>query len=295
MTPIVRMPLAPATLRSVVGELVRDTRLVIGWSQRELADLAHVSRAAVWRLETNQKAGVDLDVIDGVLHELGLRITLEVEGQHVAARRGQRDLVHSRLVARLAARLRRLGWLVATEVPTGPSAPTGWIDILAFRAADNALLVIEVKTTIPDAGDLLRQVSRYEREATWAAQRQGWQPTTTRVAVVVLDTAEVREALDGNRDLLGTAMPGDPRVLEAWIHAPVGSPGLRTIVASDFRKRRAPGLFPTVLGGRRAAPAYVDYAAVAAALTARRGRRPRARVPDRPDEAGDADDETLVR
>jgi len=88
--------------------------------------------------------------------------------------------------------------------------PTGWIDILALRRADGALLMIEVKTAIPDVGALLRQVGFYERESAWAARRMGWLPTTIALSVVCLDSAEILNALARNRDHLATEFPTAP-------------------------------------------------------------------------------------
>jgi transcriptional regulator with XRE-family HTH domain len=84
--------------------------MAVGWSQLELADRARTSQTKIWRLETNQPGGADVETLDRVLVELGLRVTLEIDGPHVHERFEQRDPVHAALVGCLAARLRRLGW-----------------------------------------------------------------------------------------------------------------------------------------------------------------------------------------
>ncbi len=268
---MIRIPLRTASMTPVLGELVRDTRRTIGWSQDELADRALTSQSKIHRMETDKRGGLDLETLDRVLMELGLRVTLEIDGIHVAERREQRDAVHAAIVSVLARRLTRAGWKVAMEVPTGAGQPTGWIDMVAFRAADGALLVIEVKTAIPDVGGLQRQVGFYEREAPWAARRQGWLPERIAVAVVCLDSAQVRETLERNRDQLAAAFPAMPDRCVTWIRtAGSDAPNGRSLLTIDMRRRQGLGLGPTILHGRRSSPAFRDYADAAASLRIQR-------------------------
>ncbi len=283
MSPLARIPLLPGTLNERVAELVRTTRTAIGWSQDELADRALTSQTKIWRIEHTLAGAADLETLDRVLTQLGLRVTLEIEGRHLAQRVEQRDIVHALLVGALASRLRRAGWLVASEVATGSRAPTGWIDLLAFREADAALLMSKVKAAIPDVGGLQRQVRFYEREAVWAARREGWQPATTASLVACLDSAEVADVLTRNRSLLAAEFPGNPVGLEAWLLSPnAPRPRPRTMAAIDLAHRRRPGLRRTALTGRRSAPVYGDYAAAARSLirpVPRRAGRPHRRPP----------------
>ena len=273
MSPLARLPLRAGTLNEQVADLVRTTRTVVGWSQAELADRALTSQTKIWRMEHAIRGALDLETLDRVLAQLGLQIVLEVDGRHVVARTEQRDLVHAALLGVLAARLRRAGWVIVTEVPTGASAPTGWIDLLAYRPTDRALVIGEVKTAIPDVGGLQRQVAFYQREAVWAARRQGWLPESVATFVACLDTVDVATSLAANRRVLAPAFPGDPRVLEAWLQsADAPRPTSATICAVDLAvRRRHLDLRRTVLTGRRSQPVYAGYAEAAAWLE-RRGR-----------------------
>lgn len=293
MTPEVKIPLAPNAFVGTVAELIKRARASVGWSREELASRANTSPTRIWRLETADPAAFELGSVDRVLCAMGLRLNLEIHGLHLAEREAQRDLVHAAAVAALAGRLRRAGWRVIAEVPTGALAPTGWMDIVAYRPSDNAVLVIEVKTAIPDAGDVMRQVTRYEIEAPWAAMRQGWQPSLIRVALVVLDTQEATRTVAANRELFKAAFTGRPQDLAAWIldpGVPPPAPAARTLAMMDLWPRRGPGLLLTPLSGRRSEPAYTDYAAAAMVLRqrraspgtqARRRREPRVAEPAR--------------
>jgi transcriptional regulator with XRE-family HTH domain len=207
MAPITRIRLQAGLLPSVIGSLIREARETIGWSQDELAGRAGASQTRIWRMERGDASAFDLGTLDRVLAALGLRSTLEVEGRHLGDRDDQRDRVHAALAAALAGRLRRAGWIVESEVPTGAHAPTGWIDLVALREQDAALLIIEIKADLPDIGGLQRQVSWYEREALYVARRLGWRPERIVVAVVCLDTASIATRLREHRELLAAAFP----------------------------------------------------------------------------------------
>ncbi len=271
MSPLHRLPLRPGQLTGQLADLVRTARTQIGWTQDELADRAHTSQTKIWRMEHAQAGALDLETLDRVLTELGFRVLLEVDGRHLVARTEQRDLVHAALLGVLASRLRRAGWEVATEVPTGASAPTGWLDLLAFRRADSALALGEVKTALPDIGGLQRQIAFYQREAAWAARRQGWLRESLTTLVACLDSADVATSLVANKLVLAPAFPGDPRALESWLRAPGASrPIGPTLCAVDLAPRRHRlDLRLTALSGRRSPPAYAGYAEAAAWL----GRR----------------------
>jgi transcriptional regulator with XRE-family HTH domain len=268
MSPLLRLPLRPGQLTGQLADLVRTARTQIGWTQDELADRAFTSQTTIWRMEHAASGALDLEMLDRVLAQLGLKVVLEVEGRHLVARTEQRDLVHAALLGVIAARLRRTGWEVATEVPTGASTPTGWIDLLAFRRVDSALVLGEIKTALPDIGGLQRQIAFYQREAPWAARRLGWLPESVTTVVACLDTADVATSLAANRLVLAPAFPGDPRVLESWLQGPAAPrPGGPTLCAIDLaQRRRRLDLRRTALGGRRTQPSYAGYAEAAARL-----------------------------
>jgi len=256
-------------LRTTLSGLVREARVLIGWSQRELADRAETSQAAIWRLETVQPGPLDLAVVERVLEALGMRCSLGINDRHLADRRRQRDGVHAILNGFLARRLARLdGWLPAgTEVPIGEDAPRGWIDLLAFRPADRSLLVDETKTEIPDMGALQRSVAFYEREAPRVADALGWRAARTVVLVLGLDSRAFGQRLADNRGLVTTAFPGDVEQMAGWLADPAQRPPRGwTLALADPATKGRTWLRPTPLGSRRRPPAYEDYADAARRL-----------------------------
>jgi transcriptional regulator with XRE-family HTH domain len=146
-----------------VGRVIREARVLVGWTQAELAVRAATAQSRISRLESDGRADLDVSVLARVLSALGCRGSLEVSDRALDDRRQQRDPVHARVLGYVAQRLSRHGWTVQTEVPIGHPVPRGWIDLVAFRELDAAGLIGEIKGDLPDIGGLQRQVGFYER------------------------------------------------------------------------------------------------------------------------------------
>lgn len=255
-----------------LADMVSEARRLIGWSQRELARRAQTSQATIWRIERGRSEHLDLLATERVLAALGIRATLQLEARHLADRRRQQDAVHARINGYVARRLEQDAWRPATEVTIGDGVPRGWIDILAFRDVDAALLVEESKTEIPDFGALQRTLAFYQREAPFVARRLGWKPRGVVVLVAALDSAAIGRRLQDNRELAARAFPAPIDRMRAWLADPASTPPTGWALGMvDPAQRGGAWLRPTVLGGRRSQPAYEDYADAAARL--RSGRR----------------------
>jgi transcriptional regulator with XRE-family HTH domain len=264
-----------------VAETIKEARTLVGWGQRELAARAGVAQATVSRIESGAATSVDLVTAGRLFAALGLRASVAVDDFRLDDRRRQRDGVHAKLNGFSAARHERAAWQTATELLIGNNEPRGWIDLLAFREADRALLVQETKADIPDFGGLQRSVAFYERMAPAVAQRLGWYPESVAVLVVVLDSATVARRLADNRELVRRAFPASIREMSAWLADPeCPMPQGWAIGTCDPASRSAEWLRPTTLGSRRSTPAYRDYADAASRLLSDH-RRPRSWAADR--------------
>ncbi len=269
------VPLGSHSLAIRLGELVRDARRLAGWTQSELARRAATTQSAISRLERGVAQPLDVLLVDRVLAALGFRASLDIEGRHLADRRRQREPVHARMNGFLAANLERRGFRTALEVPVGDPSPRGWIDLLAFRPVDRALLMDETKGDLPDVGAFQRSLAFYERNAREAANRLGWSATRLVVLGTMLDSATIATRLAENRELLGRAFPSPVDRLLAWIDDPQApAPFAWTLATCDPASRSAAWLRPPMVGTRRRPIAYADYAEAAARLH-RAGRRRR--------------------
>ena len=205
-----------------------------------------------------------------ILGALGVRGGLALDAPHLRDRRRQRDAVHARLVAYVARWLERVGWHVATEVPIGHPIPKGWIDLLAYRPVDRALLIAELKGDLPDVGQVQRQVGFYARAAASVARPLGWRFEQLAVVVLALDSEAVAERVASNRSLIGHAFPGRVVDLEAWVRsAGARLPDGPTLAFIDPASRRSRWLVRPTAGRQRVA-AYANYADAASKLRVRR-------------------------
>lgn len=267
------LTLGRRTFAHQLADSVREARVLIGWTQRELAERARTSQTMVWRVETVRCDRLDLAVVERLLAALGIRASLALDARHLADRQRQRDAVHARIVGYVARRLERAGWHTALEVPLGDGIPRGWIDLLAYREADGSLLIDETKTEIPDFGGLGRSLAFYQREAWAAAARLGWRARRSVVLVTALDTSALAARLVANRDVVIRMFPASVTDLAPWLaNAGMRPPDGWAMGTVDPAARGTTWLHQTVLGTRRRRPAYEDYAA--AALRLRGGQRP---------------------
>jgi hypothetical protein len=216
----------------------------------------------VSRVATGWIDRADLATIGRLLDALQVRIEIKVEVPFLADRRRQRDRAHAYCVAFLARRLTMSGWVVEREVEVQGKRSHGWIDVLAYRHAERALLVIEMKTEIEDLGRIERSIGWYLRESQWAAHRLGWYPRQSVGALIVLDTRATADRLRANRDAIAQSFPLRAEWLTRCVRGETATRQgpIRALAAIDPASHRAAWLRPTVLDGRRSPAAYEDHA-----------------------------------
>jgi hypothetical protein len=211
---------------------------------------------------------MDVRLAGAALELLGIRFSMDANPIGLAGRREQADAVHARCCAYVVGQLARRGWQIRVEVEIGEGRFRGWIDILAFRPADGALLVIEVKTEIDDVGRILRSLGWYVRSGRNAAVALGWRPRRIVPVLLALATTETDARLVAAHDLIRSSLPGAADALAASIHdaaVPLSRPSLALI---DPRRRRRAWLVRPRWDGRRTPAPYADLRQAAAVLSA---------------------------
>lgn len=255
-------------LAGLLGSAIRATAEGIGWSQRELARRLGSNQTAVRRLEAGGPS-INTKLATAALDVLGIRVVIDANPPGIAVRREQRDLVHARCCGYVVRELTRRGCQVRTEVEIGEGRFRGWIDVLAFRESDGALLVIEIKTEVDDLGRILRSMGWYVRSSREAARAVGWRARVIVPVLIALATAETDGRLAGNVDLIRNELSGNANALAIWIDdasAPRPEP---TIALIDPLSRRRAWLWRTRKQGRRTAAPHRDYREAAQRLRAR--------------------------
>lgn len=225
----------PAMEDQAVGAVFRAVRLRRRLRQEDVAAAARMDRAWVSRVERGQLGAASV----GRLRELGA--VLEIQLDLVARYRGGEV---ARVVSERHARMHELvaellvpapGWEFASEVTFSLWGERGVIDILAWHAGRRVLLVIELKTEIPDPAGLVAQVDRYRRLAPEIARNRGWRPAVIATWVLVAESDMNRRQLARHRALLRNAFPLDGRSLRRWLRDPV----VRSIRGAGGQERAA--------------------------------------------------------
>jgi transcriptional regulator with XRE-family HTH domain len=204
-----------------VGSDVRLLRLRKGWSQRRLAADAHVSRWAIATLESGRAGRVSLETASVIVAALGGYLSVRVlyRGEGLDRLRDQR---HAELVEILVGLLSGLGWDVATEVSFNNYGERGSIDILAYHRPTRIILVIEVKTVVPDLGALLATLDRKERLAGEIARQRGWDATLVAKLLVLPEDRTARRRVAQHDATFTNAFSARNVEVNAWLKSPSG-------------------------------------------------------------------------
>jgi len=261
-------------LRLRIGGIVKDLREAIRWSQRELSSRSGVSQSLISAIENGRVSALTFRTVVRLVEAMGGRLVVDVARPFLGDRPLQRDAVHARCVAFVAARLRAAGWLVATEVEIGADRSRGWIDVLAYDPRTGYVLVIEIKTEVQDLGGIERSLGWYEREAWSAARRRSWRPARVRGCLLLLATTVNDERVRQNRSSFSTGFPVRWRSLAEIVAGRPDPEGTdRSIAMIDPSSRRRDWLRPTVADGRRSPAPYSDYISCLVAMERGSARR----------------------
>ncbi len=229
------------------GSTIRSVRIRKRLTQEDLSKLAGVSRGTVSRIERGHMDEVSLGSIRAVAKALDVRVDLAPRW-----RGGDLDRLlnsrHSALHEQVARSFtERPDWLAEPEVSFAIYAERGVIDILAWHAKRQMLLVIELKTDIVDVNELLGTLDRKRRLAWQVARERGWdvrERTSASAWVIVAESHTNRRRIEAHGAMLRAALPVDGRSINGWLQdpsRPVGAlsfwPDARPMSTSGGRAR----------------------------------------------------------
>lgn len=222
-----------------VGADIRLLRRERGWTQARLAEAAEVSRGLVMRLEAGRCAAADLGDVARVVSVLGGYLSVRVLYRGEGLDR-LRDRRHAALVERLIRVFRAAGWIVEPEVSFSIYGERGSIDILGFHPGTGALLIIEVKTVVPDLGGMLATLDRKVRLAREIVRERGWKVRHVSRLLVLPEDRTARRRVSEHTRTFEAALPSRNVDVRRWIQAPSGPmAGLLFLPNVAQRKPRA--------------------------------------------------------
>ena len=203
------------------GLAVRALRRRRRWTQEELGRRCGLSQSAVSRIEAGEGDRVTVAVLGRVAAAIGARVRL-TQLAHGEDLDRLLDGDHAAIVERIARVLRLDGWEVVPEATFSVYGERGSIDLLAFHPATGALLVVEVKSVIPDVQATLAGIDRKARLAAGIARERGWRVTSVSRWLVVPGDRTSRRRVATHGATFRAALPGRTREMQAWAADPAG-------------------------------------------------------------------------
>jgi transcriptional regulator with XRE-family HTH domain len=187
---------------AALGRGIRMLRHRRGWRQTDLALRAGVSATAVGLIERGEAERLSLRTVRRVASAVGLRLGWNL-GAGAAGLARLADADHARCTDFLMRRLAANAWLTRAEVSFNEYGDRGRIDVLAFHPASGILLVIEIKTLIIDAQELLGGLDVKRRVGIRLARSLGWPARTVVPMLAVLTTTTNRRRVAEHPHLFG--------------------------------------------------------------------------------------------
>jgi len=200
---------------------LRALRMRRGWTQVHLAALAGVSPSVIVRIERGRADRVPVHTLARVAARLDARIDVRLLWRGEGLDR-LLDARHAALVDRTIALLEAEAWEVAAEVTFDVRGERGSIDVLAFHRPTGSVLVIEVKSVVPDIQSMLAGIDRKSRLADTIGSARGWRATSISRVLVLPDDRTARRRVDAHAATFRTTFPARTVEVRRWIRSPVG-------------------------------------------------------------------------
>jgi transcriptional regulator with XRE-family HTH domain len=203
------------------GRSLRALRLRRGLRQVDVAAKAGASRSQVSRIERGELRGVPVDGIVAMAAALGAEVELGVRWHGEGLDR-LLDGQHAAIVEAIVGLLGPDGWECAVEVSFSIYGERGSVDVLAFHPATGTVLVVEVKSVVPDAQSLLASHDRKLRLALRIAAARGWTGRAAACLLVVPEGTTARRRIAALDQSFRVAYPVRGVAVRRWLRAPAG-------------------------------------------------------------------------
>ena len=208
------------------GRGVRALRIRRRWRQSDLAAAAHVSPTVVARIERGASDGIPPRKLDAVAAALGARTDLRLSWNGEALDR-LLDAGHAAVVEIVATILRGLGWEVVIEATFWVRGERGSVDILAWHAGSRVVLIIEIKSVVPDVQAMLASIDRKVRLAKAIAAERGWSPVAVGALLVIGEDRTARRRIEAHASTFAESFPDRAVAVRRWLAAPEPARPLR--------------------------------------------------------------------
>ena len=201
------------------GRQFRALRIRLERRQEDVATRAGVSRSLVAAVDRGELDGVTVGSLLRTCSALGADVDLRLRW------RGEQldrllDEDHASIVEETVRRLSAHGWTTEVEVSFSKWGERGSIDVFAYHPEYRALLVVEVKSVVPDSQATLHGLDRKTRLAPEIAAERGWRPRHTSRLLVVAATATSRRRVARLAATYDAALPARGEMIRRWLARP---------------------------------------------------------------------------
>lgn len=221
--------------RRTVARALRAVRRRKGWSQSQLGLRIGVSKSRIGRWEASHLDRCSVADLDRWATALNAHVVIDlrVDGERPLA-----DERHARIQNWLVALLREAGWIVEPESSFNVFGDRGRIDVLAYHPTAHVLLVVEIKTRIDDAQDVLGRLDVKKRVVPALARERGWVASTVVPALFILEGTTARRRIAEHAALFAS-LSLRARAAMAWLRRPdQRSNGILVLVSPPASRRR---------------------------------------------------------
>lgn len=181
-----------------------------------------LSPSAIGRIERGRPDRVTVRTLERVAAELGGRVDVRLSWNGEALDR-LLDQRHAALVDLVLEVLAGAGWATAVEVSFAIRGERGAIDVLGFHRRTGSLLVVEVKSVVPDLQAMLVSLDRKGRLALEIAGDRGWHARTVTRLLVLPDDRTARRRVAALGRTFDTALPARTVEVRRWLQDPQGA------------------------------------------------------------------------
>jgi transcriptional regulator with XRE-family HTH domain len=202
-----------------LGHAFRALRIRRRWRQEDLALTVGISRSAISRIERGRIGPMTLSklrrVSEALDAELDVRLRWNGEGLDRLL-----DQAHAGIVEILVERLQAAGWEVDVETSFAIGGERGSIDVVACFPELGMVMVVEVKSVVPDSQATIHGLDRKARLAPQIARSRGWECRGVSRLLVIGDTATSRRRIAQLSSTYRVAYPTVGRAVLTWLRAP---------------------------------------------------------------------------
>jgi transcriptional regulator with XRE-family HTH domain len=204
------------------GLSVRALRRRRRLTQERLAAMVGVSRSTIVRVERGHAESATVRTLMRIAGALGATVSVRILWQGEGLDR-LLDAAHADLTEAFLRLLRDSGWEVATELSFNVRGERGTIDILAYHRPTGSLLVIEIKSVVPDLQAMLGTIDRKGRLSVGIARERGWRVDSVSRLLVLPDDRTARRRVDRHAATFEVALPSRTAAVRRWLRAPIGT------------------------------------------------------------------------